>query len=129
MGCDGSCCAAFPINRGRDRLGDPNTTDGDLLHFMLRRLTTQEATERREAFGLTAPVVSYEYDEWFSCIYWDEESRLCSIYENRPHMCSGYPDYPGTESSSTKCDHGCDCKGAEYVPPAKPPAGLVIFTD
>lgn len=119
MDCDGSCCVAFPIGGAGttlDFVRNSRVRDGDLLGFMLRQLTHDEAVERRQRFGVKLPV--YPDTVYYRCIYWDESTRLCTAYRDRPEMCSDYP-YPlnggrGFESEGT-CEHGCDCQGAPLV--------------
>lgn len=128
MSCEGTCCAVFSVGPDLDRLRSGPTvgylangfTDGDLLGFMLRELSHEEAVERKELFGaypgrdLAADV------QYYRCVYWDEETRLCGAYENRPNMCSEYP-YPwgsriecsGDEPG--RCEHGCDCEGSPLL--------------
>jgi Fe-S-cluster containining protein len=130
MSCTGDCCVAFPIGATLDhcrsggyRAGIPQVMDGDLLGFMLRELTTEQAIERRERFGVTQPIdpgVTY-----YRCVYWDEDTRRCGAYENRPaYMCGEYP-YPPTpgrcdrlgrpEGIAGVCEHGCDCQGSPLL--------------
>ena len=93
---------------------------------MLRRITREEAIARRAEFGAAPPAEAAEDEEWFRCIYWSEDTRLCTIYEHRPHMCSGYPDYPGCGSlRHTGCDHGCDCQGGGPPDPHRRIAGIL----
>lgn len=103
--CKGHCCAAFPISGSRDALTSTAVEDGDLLGFMLRPLSIEEAAERRSRFGSSLPVDDDR--SYFRCAYWDEESRLCSIYEHRPSMCRDYPGY-GREVA---CEHRCGLVG------------------
>lgn len=132
MGCSGACCAAFPIGATLDRcrVGDsgyrvdePQVSDGDLLGFMLREITVEEARERRAPF-LDAQEVNPD-ETYYRCIYWDEQTHLCGAYEERPvYMCGEYP-YPPVPYRCNKageptgiagvCEHGCDCQGAPLV--------------
>lgn len=47
----------------------------------------------------------------FTCPHWDEESRLCSIYEDRPMACRMFPITPadlrdrGLAAGGTKCGY------------------------
>ncbi len=42
---------------------------------------------------------------YFKCIYFDEESRNCTIYEERPRMCRDYPydDVCGEDGCTMSC--------------------------
>lgn len=118
MSCTGACCVAFPVNVTLDtlRAGRPmrprtlDDADFDLLGFMLRPLTHEEATARRERFGVAKPVGD---EQQYRCIYWDEETRLCTIYADRPHVCRDYPHGRG-------CKHGCDCTDGTPTPARSP---------
>lgn len=123
MGCSGDCCVAFTVGATMDWLRSTKVTDGDLLGFMLRSLTTQEAADRRARFGVEQPIT--EDMQYYRCIYWDEETRRCGAYSNRPSfMCGDYP-YPPQPNTTNKhgqarkgagvCEHGCDCKGAPLL--------------
>lgn len=125
MACDGGCCVVFSINNtldraraGGHRIDVPVVRDGDMLGFMLREITREEAQARAEKFGVGMPEDLSK--RLYKCIYWNEDTRLCGAYENRPAMCSEYP-YPLSElheperMHAGKCDHGCDCKGAPLV--------------
>ena len=103
MPCTGSCCVAFPIC-GHDLSSirtNTTTQNGDLLGFMLRPLTFVEVLERDQQFGVERE--RHRENAYYHCIYWDEDTRLCGAYENRPEMCRAYP-------YGKKCEHGCDCK-------------------
>jgi Fe-S-cluster containining protein len=116
-GCTGACCAAFPMgasNKNGSALGelgllarlwvDPDITDGLDILAMIVPLTHEEAIERRARFGGNQLDVDPEA-QYYRCVHWDEDTRLCRNYENRPGMCRDYPYGNG-------CDHGCDCEGA-----------------
>src|ERR1035441_4571190 len=97
-----------------------------MVAFMLRPLSTEQAEARRLEFGIDKAVQPDA--QHYKCIYWDEDTRLCGAYGDRPQMCSEYP-YPLTPANTdawgrTKnehgigagvCDHGCDCKGAPLL--------------
>lgn len=111
MACLGDCCVAFPLSRTLDDLRDPARDFGDdapKLLAMLVPLTHHEAVERRARFGVDKPALS-EDRAYYRCIHWDETTRLCGNYEDRPGMCSRYPYGNG-------CDHGCNCRGEASNP-------------
>jgi hypothetical protein len=123
MSCTGACCAAFPIGTTLDWARSGRMGDGDLIAFMLRQISVEEAAERRAPFPRAQPINPDE--TYYRCIYWDEDTHLCTAYENRPaYMCGEYP-YPPTPLRSDKlgrpevlsgvCEHGCDCKGAPLL--------------
>lgn len=65
-------------------------TDGAAIFSMVRPLTLAEARERRARFGATGERTTAD-DHFYRCVLWDEETRRCSAYAERPAMCSGYP--------------------------------------
>lgn len=110
--CDGRCCAVFffpstprEIKQRIEDNGDYNGLDGMMIANMLIRLTPAEARERAERFGISAPE-STEMQKWtedtplYTCKNWDEDTRLCKVYEVRPKMCADYP-------YGKPCGHGC----------------------
>lgn len=72
--------------------------DGDQLVDMLIPLTQDEAVARRDRLG--GPDGTLADRDWFTCRHWDETTRLCTIYPQRPHMCRDYP-------YEAECEHGC----------------------
>lgn len=114
MGCPGYCCAAFSITKTLDEIEDLYRAgrlhaDDEVIASMLIPLTAEQATERLREFGSpTADLKRNEDRHWYTCIHWDEQTRLCSIYENRPRMCRDYPSY----KKDGLCDHGCGLKQA-----------------
>lgn len=70
---------------------------------MIEPLTFQEVTERASRFGVNKSPNSET--RYYKCRHWDEETRLCTVYEDRPWMCRTYPE------TNSGCEHGCDCQG------------------
>jgi Fe-S-cluster containining protein len=118
VSCTGACCVAFPVGASMDWIRGGDVTDGDLIGFMLRELTTEEAIDRRAEFGVTLPI-NPEHT-YYRCIYWDESTRLCTAYEDRPMMCTDYP-YPWTPTNGRGfdgngvCEHDCGCLGSPLL--------------
>jgi Fe-S-cluster containining protein len=113
--CTGSCCVAFPLSKplayiaaDADRIPDAPT-----LLDMLEPISFEEACARWDRFadGYRPPPEPRE--EYFRCNRWDEETRLCIRYDDRPHMCRAYP----YSDSGKNCEHGCglDCDTAPRV--------------
>lgn len=102
--CTGVCCAAFtwPRTISEVRKRERLMLDGATIAGMLVPLTPKEAKERHVAFGGTQPerFVWKRRGHYFTCRHWDEETRLCGIYDQRPAMCREYP-------YGKECDHGC----------------------
>lgn len=108
--CPGYCCASFywPRTISWMRKHAHRMVDGAQIRDMLIPLTPKQARERYERFsGKAAPRETFRWKfrgHHFTCRNWDEESRLCKIYETRPQMCRGYP-------YGKLCEHGCGFAG------------------
>jgi Fe-S-cluster containining protein len=102
--CPGWCCAAFywPTRLSDMRRHPERYYDGSQIADMLIPLTPKEARKRYEKFsGRTTGAYTWKHrGHWFTCKNWDEETRLCKIYEDRPQMCRDYP-------YGKECQHGC----------------------
>lgn len=102
-GCTGQCCVAFPVNTNQDCL----TLD---LAEMLVPIGREEAAERHARLysdNLVEPRGGSADDgQYYRCAHWDEETRLCRIYEDRPRMCRDFPGY----DDGAVCEYGCDCQ-------------------
>lgn len=113
--CDGRCCAVFTFPRPPEDIrrlveSGKGYVDGEFIADMLVPLTREEALERMERFDVQPIVDGVEQtrEEWtencedrsYTCRHWDEDTRLCMAYDERPQMCR---DYPYTDS----CQHGC----------------------
>jgi Fe-S-cluster containining protein len=76
-----------------------------MITGMVIPLTPKEANERLERFG---SAMRFRWADnrghLFTCRHWDEQTRLCRVYERRPEMCRGYP-------YERPCEHGCDHRG------------------
>lgn len=106
--CPGYCCAAFywprTVTYMRKHAGQ--MYDGEQIRDMLIPLTPKEARERYEKFSgkTTNAYVWKNRGHHFTCKNWDEETRLCKVYEDRPAMCRDYP-------YGQECQHGCGACG------------------
>lgn len=113
-GCTGLCCAAFHIpytitdlRRGVDPKTGNLLNQAEQIAAMVIPLTPKQARERYVEFGGDLDDASFPWSSrghHFTCRRWDEDTRLCTIYEDRPEMCRGYP-------YGEPCAHGCDCVG------------------
>jgi Fe-S-cluster containining protein len=95
-GCSGACCAAFHYAYTHDEVAaiTAEAHPQDLfIQNMLIPLSTGEARERREGFGYGIDGIDLTQDnhQWFTCRHWNEETRLCGAYEDRPSMCRDFP--------------------------------------
>lgn len=108
--CPGYCCAAFfwPRTLAWMRKHSHTMRDGEQIRDMLIPLTPKQAKERYERFAgrkVRRGVFAWKHrGHHFTCKNWDEESRLCKVYETRPQMCKGYP-------YGKLCEHGCGFEG------------------
>lgn len=109
QGCVGTCCAAFRVPHTltvlRRRQG--RLIDGEQIVAMLIPLTPKEARERSKKFGGAGDGFPWsDRGHHFTCRHWDEDTRLCGIYEDRPAMCRKFP-------YGKPCPFGCSCKNGE----------------
>lgn len=103
--CIGACCAAFTLGGGMDsyeRLRSGTVQESHepgmvRLKDILVPLTAEEAASRIAAAG---SLIVLNDEAKFTCNRWDAETKRCTVYEQRPHMCRGYP-------YGRKCEHGC----------------------
>lgn len=100
MSCDGRCCAVFTfpssplqLHQARKRYWS-GEKDAETLRDMLVPLSVPEARGRGERFNLGGGSVDEIAEaglNFYTCAHWDEETRRCTNYENRPVMCRDYP--------------------------------------
>jgi Fe-S-cluster containining protein len=81
-----------------ERRGAYNGDDSWMIQDMLVPLTHEEAVERAERFGIPSNQIAKKNN--YTCRYWDEDTRLCTVHPNRPTLCRDYP-------YGKKCGHGC----------------------
>lgn len=117
-GCDGRCCSVFVYPSAPDELrerweGYPDSErkrDDLFIADMLIGLTADEAQVRVDRFGvdMSEAMTQSVHDlvelgySLYTCKHWDEDTRLCTAYDERPKMCQEYP-------YTKKCEHGCGC--------------------
>jgi Fe-S-cluster containining protein len=89
--------------------------DDLLLLQILRPISDDEAEARgltydvRGSFGRSLRGINERpKNGYYTCRAWDEDTRLCTIYEDRPNMCRGYP-------YGNACSHGCDWQAPDEV--------------
>ena len=94
----------------RAKVLGPDSEPAHLID-MLIPLTPKQASERHTEFGGTDDTRFKWADRGhhYTCRHWDEETRLCTDYENRPPMCSNFPY--GREDG---CPFGCSHKGEPF---------------
>ena len=121
MSCHGGCCAVFTISA--ENLQKLRVSAHPSAHFILDMLIpvpVEELVDRLVRLGYSEghdPATYPDYarshgypEEWqtFTCRHWDETSRLCAVYDERPTMCRKYPN-------GQTCQ-GCGWKAAETLP-------------
>jgi Fe-S-cluster containining protein len=92
---------AFYLDTPHDRVDEMRSSirDGEVIAAMVVPLSLAEANDRLERFGTDR---MYEDDcegHVYTCRNFDESTRLCKIYEDRPEMCRAYP---------ASCAGGCE---------------------
>lgn len=71
---------------------------------MLIPLTREEATERAREFDLFADTSEWGDFTAYKCRHWDENTTLCTAYDERPRMCAQYP-----YGKACQHDKTCSC--------------------
>lgn len=111
-GCTGNCCAVFHWSTPPEKLRarwtgvmgplteEESRMERDALYIadMLVPLSPSQAIQRFQDFGF-APDAGKDFDlrDWldrdtaYTCRHWDEQTKLCTAYEDRPKMCADYP--------------------------------------
>lgn len=102
MSCDGRCCASFVLNDEtviRNLTGE--SRDDKFIARMLIPLTVEQAYSRLQDMydayphwvrGVTPEqIVAYKYWHFYTCSHFDERTRKCMAYADRPDMCRSYP--------------------------------------
>ncbi len=115
--CTGKCCAVFTIP---SEAVMQKAIKGDLFFLdMLIELLPEEIGPRLRSLGFAGEgefpdsygAEARERLGWwtvwraFTCRHWNEATRLCGAYEERPGMCRTFPD--------GKPCHACGSLGAE----------------
>ena len=107
-GCTGACCAAFYLPYTIRELRTRKLQDGAFIADMVIPLSPKEARERSQRFGGNLEGPWKLRGHYFACRHWDEQTRLCTVYDQRPRMCSGYP-----YGERCKIGEGCTCTDDE----------------
>ena len=109
-GCSGQCCSVFTFPSSPIQLRERWEMDGGgpddlMIADMLIPLSPIEAAERAERFGASTPECGWDAIPFYTCRHWDEDTRLCTVYDHRPMMCETYP-------YGRECEH---CEGCTEV--------------
>jgi len=98
----------LPITWTDEEFAEGTDPDDKTVRDMVIPLTHRQAVARARKFGVPITIRKHlkgPMTRWYACRHWDEETRLCRIYEHRPQICR---DFPYDE----ECRHGCG-----YRPP------------
>jgi Fe-S-cluster containining protein len=109
--CPGHCCVAFYLTASHDALDEirEGMRDGEQIADMVVPLSLAEANERLERFGSGRQYEPESEGHLYTCRHFDDATRLCTIYDDRPEMCRDYP-------YATGCEFGCGyCSAADIV--------------
>lgn len=111
--CTGDCCVVFTLPYDYEQVREKMHVieDGTFIADMLVPLTKDQAAKRVAELMSATGQAAFEGDDtkhYFTCVHWDESTRRCGAYDERPRMCRGYP-------YGNECQHdcmGCSLKGA-----------------
>ena len=99
--CGGECCAVFTLLRTKAQIERGTWADKDYIADMIIPLTAKQARERIARFNMPPTGDLRKFTgKIFTCRHWNEETRLCGAYENRPTMCRDFP-------YAQPCHQGC----------------------
>jgi Fe-S-cluster containining protein len=99
--CGGACCRSFPLNFTPAKMGE--------LYLAAIARRKEGATDRNTrdmiTIGEMLIPLAEEGDEdvLYTCRHFDDAAGLCTIYDERPQMCSDYPGYGNPEWKCQKC--------------------------
>lgn len=84
---------AFYLPASHDRVGDirDELRDGEVIAEMVIPLSLAEANDRLERFGSDREYGRESDGHLYTCRHFDDDTRLCRIYERRPEMCRDFP--------------------------------------
>jgi Fe-S-cluster containining protein len=111
--CSGACCAVFEFTDPSEPRFAGNGDEAEFLADMLVSLSLVEAAERLAEIGSLPYWGEEPQHDWdgqslsrtgrrlMTCRHWDRETRLCTVYDQRPSMCREYPYY------ASDCDYEC----------------------
>jgi Fe-S-cluster containining protein len=109
--CPGHCCAVLRLRDSLETLRAEDDPESQQIADMVIPLTHRQAVARSRKFGSTCVIKATPAGPnsgWYACRNWDEETRLCTIYEDRPSMCRDYP-------YDRECRHGCGYRSPPEV--------------
>jgi len=98
--CAGECCREFPLN----------ITYADL------QIEAAKDTSDFEIFQIMDMVIPLATANRYTCRHWDQITKLCGNYQDRPRMCTDFPYEHGMchICGSTYCRASDECEWMEY---------------
>ena len=109
--CSGVCCSVFLIGGGMtlEEIEEENIKDCEFVLDMLVLLSPEQAIERSERFGNSISLDDVHKYPYYYCRHWNEETRLCTRYKERPSLCRDYP-YEHECTCTSSCDYRAPLK-------------------
>jgi Fe-S-cluster containining protein len=84
--CTGECCASFTLYGGAEERFA--LKDDEVMKNMLT-LIGKDVFNASEYPAGEEEIYANQYNH--TCKFWDRETKLCTVYDKRPQMCSEYP--------------------------------------
>lgn len=112
MSCNGDCCVAFRVpfdlvELARGDVGPKSSAEAIDISAMLIPISPAAANVRLLDLirgDRPDPFPEEEDGHLYKCRHWNERTRRCGNYENRPPMCSTFP-------YGQPCRYGCGERG------------------
>jgi len=96
----GECCRVIWINETKKQIRerDDGTRDKQFILKHWHRISRVEAYKRHPALQKAYPVKETDWDGiyFYVCDAWDSDTGLCTLHDQRPAVCSGFPFYDGS---------------------------------
>lgn len=104
-GCNGSCCAVFPLNDYTIEAWNEYVAKWvdppEIQAAYPNRVKTQDQIEIEKIAAMVIHIGTGDRGEArFTCSHFDAEAKLCMNYEDRPNLCRDYPYFAGRS-----CNH------------------------
>lgn len=112
----GKCCEAIHISispeeiaKGAENQREWSSSDFVFIADNWTPITREEADSINPHFAeMEKRGADYGHMHFYTCKNHDKETKLCKIYDKRPHVCSGYPWY-GAEPRAEEAFYTMDC--------------------
>ena len=95
--CTGECCRAFPLSKLT--MLDLHRMSEKVDELSLEKINRPD-DDAPKILSMVIPLGKFHMhgSPLFTCMHWNQETKLCKNYMNRPKMCSEYP-------YGRKCEH------------------------